>query len=129
ELSGPWWFCIQRSCFRNRLPARLLNEMNIRPFINAGEPYTALSGSIMLPEVVQAMQYAATQPVRLDDVHDAVGARIASLIGCQAAMVTAGAASALALGTAACMTGTNRTVIRQLPHTNGKEIEVMTQKT
>ena len=103
-------------------------EMNIRPFINAGEPYTTLSGSMMLPEVVQAMEYAAKQPVRLEDVHDAVGKRIASLIGCEAAMVTAGAASALALGTAACMTGTNRQFIRQLPDSKGMKTEVIIQK-
>lgn len=103
-------------------------EMNIRPFINAGEPYTTLSGSPMLPEVVQAMEYAARHSVRLNDVHDAVGQRIASLIGCEAAMVTAGAASALALGTAACMTGTNREFIRRLPDTTGMKTEVIIQK-
>ena len=103
-------------------------EMNIRPFINAGEPYTTLSGSPMLPEVVQAMEYAARHSVRLNDVHDAVGQRIASLIGCEAAMVTAGAASALALGTAACMTGTNRDFIRRLPDTTGMKTEVIIQK-
>jgi len=103
-------------------------EMNIRPFINAGEPYTTLSGSPMLPEVVQAMEYAAKHSVRLNDVHDAVGQRIASLIGCEAAMVTAGAASALALGTAACMTGTNREFIRRLPDTAGMKTEVIIQK-
>ena len=42
-------------------------QMNIRHFINAGEPYTTLSGSMMLPEVAQAMGYAARQTVRLDD--------------------------------------------------------------
>jgi L-seryl-tRNA(Ser) seleniumtransferase len=103
-------------------------EMNIRRFINAGEPYTALSGAPMLPEVLQAMQYAAGQPVRLSDVHDAVGERIASLIGCEAAMVTAGAASALGLGTAACMTGTNRQFIRNLPDTTGMKTEVIIQR-
>ncbi len=103
-------------------------EMNIRHFINAGEPYTTLSGSMMLPEVVRAMEYAARQPVRLNDVHDAVGERIASLIGCEAAMVTAGAASALALGTAACMTGMNRQFIRQLPETTGMKTGVIIQK-
>src|SRR5215467_2905143 len=56
-------------------------DMKISHFINAGEPYTTLSGSAMLPEVVQAMEYAARQPVRLNDVHDAVGERIASLTG------------------------------------------------
>jgi len=103
-------------------------EMNIRPFINAGEPYTTLSGAPMLPEVVQAMEYAARQSVRLNDVHDGVGQRIASLIGCEASMVTAGAASALALGTAACMTGTNREFIRRLPDTTGMKTEVIIQK-
>lgn len=103
-------------------------EMNIRPFINAAEPYTALSGAMMWPEVAQAMQYAATQPVRLADVHDSVGERIASMIGCEAAMVTAGAASALALGTAACMTGTKRQFIHQLPDATGMKTEVIIQK-
>ncbi len=103
-------------------------EMNIRPFINAGEPYTTLSGSPMLPEVVRAMEYAARQSVRLNDVHDAVGQRLASLIGCEAAMVTAGAAAALALGTAACMTGANREFIRRLPDTTGMKTEVIIQK-
>lgn len=103
-------------------------ELNIRRFINAGEPYTALSGAPMLPEVVQAMEYAATQSVRLSDVHDAVAERIASRIGCEAAMVTAGAASALGLGTAACMTGTNRQFVRNLPDTTGMKTEVIIQK-
>ncbi|MBI3693742.1 MAG: selenocysteine synthase [Acidobacteria bacterium] len=83
---------------------------------------------MMLPEVVQAMEYAAKQQVRLNDVHDAVGERIASLIGCEAAMVTAGAASALALGTAACMTGTNHDLIRRLPDITGMKTEVIIQK-
>ena len=43
-------------------------------------------------------------------------------------MVTAGAASALTLGTAACMTGTNRTFIRRLPDTTGMKTEVIIQK-
>jgi seryl-tRNA(Sec) selenium transferase len=77
---------------------------------------------------VQAMEYAAKQPVRLNDVHEAVVKRIASLIGCETAMVTAGAASALALGTAACMTGTNRQFVRQLPDTTGMKTEVIIQK-
>ena len=103
-------------------------EMNIPRFINAGEPYTTLSGSPMLPEVVEAMEYAAKQSVRLNDVHDAVAGRVASLIGCEAAMVTAGAASALGLGTAACMTGTNQQYIRRLPDTSGMKTEVIIQK-
>jgi len=104
-------------------------ELGIKPFINAAGTYTTLTASLMQPEVVQAIEYASKQFVHLIDLHDAVGARIASLIGCEAAMVTAGAASALTLGTAACMTGTNQDFIRRLPDTTGMKNEVIIQKT
>src|SRR5215831_4959785 len=74
-------------------------ELGIRPFINAAGTYTTLTASLMHPETVQAIDYASKQFVHLIDLHDAVGKQIASLIGCDAAMVTAGAASALTLGT------------------------------
>ena len=92
-------------------------ELKVRSFINAAEPFTALSGSLMPQEVMRAWQYAAPRYVRLDELHDAVAQRIASMIGCEAAMVTSGAASALTLGTAACMTGIDRSKIHRLPDT------------
>jgi D-glucosaminate-6-phosphate ammonia-lyase len=103
-------------------------ELGIRPFINAAGTYTTLTASLMQPEVVQAIDYASKQFVHLIDLHDAVGKRIASLIGCEAAMVTAGAASALTLGTAACMTGTNQDFIHRLPDSTGMKTEVIIQK-
>ena len=103
-------------------------ELGIKPFINAAGTYTTLTASLMQPEVVQAIDYASKRFVHLIDLHDAVGQRIASLIGCEAAMVTAGAASALTLGTAACMTGTNPDFIRRLPDTAGMKTEVIIQK-
>src|SRR3984893_5740663 len=103
-------------------------ELGIRPFINAAGTYTTLTASLMQPEAVQAIDYASKQFVHLIDLHDAVGKRIASLIGCEAAMATAGAASALTLGTAACMTGTNQEFIRRLPDTTGMKTEVIVQK-
>jgi L-seryl-tRNA(Ser) seleniumtransferase len=104
-------------------------ELGVRPFINAAGTYTTLTASLMLPEVVQAIEYSSKQFVRLQELHDAVGKQIASLVGCEAAMVTAGAASALTLGTAACMTGTNQQFIRALPDTTGMKTEVIIQKT
>jgi L-seryl-tRNA(Ser) seleniumtransferase len=91
----------------------------VRGFINAAEPFTALTGSLMAREVAEAWDYAVPKYVRLDELHDAIGRRIASLIGCEAAMVTSGAAAALTLATAACMTGADRDKIRRLSDTNG----------
>ena len=103
-------------------------ELGVRPFINAAGTYTTLTASLMLPEVVQAIDYSSKQFVHLQELHDKVGERIASLIGCEAAMVSAGAASALTLGTAACLTGTNHEFIRRLPDTTGMKTEVIIQK-
>jgi L-seryl-tRNA(Ser) seleniumtransferase len=104
-------------------------ELGIRPFINAAGTYTTLTASLMLPEVIDAINYASKHFVHLNPLHDAVGQRIASLVGCEAAMVTAGAASALTLGTAACMTGKNMDFVRRLPDTSGMKTEVIVQKT
>ena len=103
-------------------------ELGVRPFINAAGTYTALTASLMAPEVMQAIDYCSKHYVHLTELHDRVGERIASLIGCEAALVSAGAASALTLGTAACMTGANEELIRRLPDTTGMKTEVIIQK-
>jgi len=103
-------------------------ELGVRPFINAAGTYTTLTASLMAPEVMQAIDYCSKQYVHLNELHDRVGERIASLVGCEAAMVSAGAASALTLGTAACMTGANEEFIRRLPDATGMKTEVIIQK-
>ncbi len=103
-------------------------ELGVRPILNASGTYTKLTGCLMPPEVTEAWQQAAQSFFRLDDFHDAVGKRIASLVGAQAAMVSAGAASALTLGTAACMTGSCEERIQRLPDTAGMPNQVIIQK-
>ncbi|HKW98714.1 MAG TPA: hypothetical protein VJN43_13335 [Bryobacteraceae bacterium] len=103
-------------------------ELGVRPFINAAGTYTVLTASLMTPECMQAIDYSSRHFVHLNELHDRVGERIASLIGCEAAMVSAGAASALTLGTAACMTGANEEFVRRLPDTTGMKTEVIIQK-
>src|SRR4030095_3265838 len=73
-------------------------ELNVRPFINGAGTYTTLTASLMWPEVMEAMNYASKSFVPLNDLHDAAGKRIAELIGCEAAMITSGAAAALTIG-------------------------------
>jgi D-glucosaminate-6-phosphate ammonia-lyase len=103
-------------------------ELNVGTFINAAGTYTTLTASLMHPEVVAAIEYASKHFVRLTELHDAAGKRIAELIGSEAAMVSSGAAGALTCGTAACMAGTNQEFIRQLPDTRGMKTEVIIQK-
>jgi L-seryl-tRNA(Ser) seleniumtransferase len=91
-------------------------ELGVRPFINAAGTYTAMTASLMPRQVMDAINYASKHYVMLDELHDRVGERIASLVRAEAAMVTAGAASALTLGTAAALTGTDRQKIGELPN-------------
>jgi L-seryl-tRNA(Ser) seleniumtransferase len=106
----------------------LFAELGVRPFINAAGTYTTHSGSLMRPEVIEAINYGSQYFVEVDELHDAVGKRIASLVGSEAAMVTAGAASALTLGTAAAVTGVDRKKIEQIPDLTGMKSEVIIQK-
>jgi len=104
-------------------------ELGVRPFINAAGTYTTLTASLMHPDVMQAIDYASKQFVHLPELHDRVGERIAQMVGCEAAMVPSGAAAALVVGTAACITGTNADFIHRLPDTTGMKNEVIVQKT
>ena len=105
-------------------------ELKVRPFINAAGTYTMLTASLMWPEVIEAINYASKVFVPLNDLHDAVGKRIAELVGSEGAMVTSGAAAALTLGTAACITGKNPDWIRRIPDLagTGMKSEVIIQK-
>ncbi len=103
-------------------------ELGVKPFINAAGAYSALGGARMRPQVVDAMRYAATRKVKMRELHDAVGKRIAELVGSEAAMVTSGATAALVLGTAACMTLGDEEKMRRLPDTSGMKNEIIIQK-
>ena len=103
-------------------------ELGVRPFINAAGTYTAMTASLMPPQVIDAITYASRHYVMLDELHDRVGARIAALLQCEAAMVTSGAASALTLGTAGVLTGTDSRKVVDLPNLAGMKSEVIVQK-
>jgi len=110
-------------------PARdYYRELGLTPFINAAGAYSAYGGARMRPEVVDAMRYAATHKVKMSELHDAVGARIATLVGSDAAMVTSGATAAIVVGSAACMTLGDEEKMRQLPDTDDMPNEIIIQK-
>lgn len=106
----------------------LFKELGVRTFINAAGTYTTLTASLMPKQVVDAYDYGSQHFVNLIELQDAVGARIAKLLKCDAAMVTSGAAGALTVGTAACLTGTDQSKILRLPDLTGMKSEVLVQK-
>jgi uncharacterized pyridoxal phosphate-dependent enzyme len=104
-------------------------KLGVTKIINAAGTYTALTASIMPPSVQAAVAEAAKHPVRLAELQQKSGEYIARKLKCEAALVSAGAASALTLGTAACMTVGNRAAAAQLPlDVSSLKNEVIIQK-
>ena len=90
------------------------SDIGVKPFINCVGTITALSGSLSLPQVRQAMVEAASGYVKLSELMDAVGRRIAQVMECEYGLVTAGCAAALTQVTAACVAGTDSEKIGKL---------------
>lgn len=105
-------------------------KLGLTPFINAAGTYTVLSASTMPDEVQAAVAIAAKHPVNLNELLDASGAYLAKQLRCEGALVTAGAAAALVVGTAACVTLGNEQSILAIPNDmSGLKNEVIVQKT
>jgi L-seryl-tRNA(Ser) seleniumtransferase len=90
-------------------------KLGVTPLINAAGTYTVLSASTMPDEVRAAIELAARSPVNLNELIEASGAYLAKQLRCEAALVTSGAAAALVVGTAACITMGNEQPILDIP--------------
>jgi uncharacterized pyridoxal phosphate-dependent enzyme len=106
----------------------LFKELGVTPVINASVTMTFLSGSLMLPEVLEAINATAHDFANMYELQDKVGGKIAEMLHVEAAMVTSGAACAMLLGTAACITGTDAEKIKMLPNHPGARPEVIMQR-
>lgn len=102
-------------------------ELGVRPVINARGPRTILGGSRLSPRVRAAMEAANRYHVDMAELLKTSGQVIANMLGAEAARVTTGAASALALGMAACMTGEDSDKMARLPNTIGMKNEFLVQ--
>jgi L-seryl-tRNA(Ser) seleniumtransferase len=105
-------------------------KLGVTKIINAAGTYTILTASTMPPSVQAAVALAAKHPVRLLDLQKKAGEYLVQRLQCEAAMVTAGASSALTLGTAACIDVMNDASIQAVPMkvADLKKNEVLVQK-
>ena len=101
--------------------------LGIRPVINAFATLTKLGGSVMPPEVLQAMNEAASCFVDVHELQKKVGERVAELTHNEAAYISSGAAAGLLLATAACVIKNEEDKDR-FPHLEGLKDEVIIQK-
>ena len=97
-----------RQALSNNIYTRMLG---LKPHLAAMDHITALGGSRMPSEVMQAMLEANEQFVDMHELTRAAGARLAEVLGADAALVTSGSFSAMILGAAACLTGNDLSLI------------------
>jgi L-seryl-tRNA(Ser) seleniumtransferase len=102
-----------------RVGEDIYQSIGVRPLINARGTFTIISGSLMLPEVRAAMDAAAQHHVHLDELMEAVGARLAELTKAEWGMVSSGCAAALTHATAACVAGGNPDLHVRIPNLTG----------
>jgi L-seryl-tRNA(Ser) seleniumtransferase len=125
--SAAWWPFSKVAAARKSATG-LYAQLGIRPLINFQGTMTSLGASKMPAEVHAAMAEASRDYIVLEELKDKIGERIATLCGTEAAMVSSGAAGAIALGTYACLTGEDNAKVRQLPDLTGMKQQVVIQK-
>jgi len=103
-------------------------QLGVRPVINAAGNHTVRGGSTPSPVVKKAMEEADKSYVEMAELLQKSGDYIASLLGVEAAYVTAGCYTALVLCSAAVMTGNDPGKRAQLPDTTGLKNEILLQK-
>ena len=106
----------------------IYERLGVRRVIHGSGTTTRYGGSMLRPEVLDAMREASQMLVNLDELNAAAGAEIARMLGAEAAFVTAGASSGLILQAAACIAGDDPAKITRLPDTRGMRNEIVIQR-
>ncbi len=105
--------------------ASIYLPLGVRPMINCKGTFTIITGSRSLPEVKRAMLLASQEYVHLDELMDAVSARLAALTGAEWGIVTAGCSAAETLATCSAIAGGNPENIQRLPDLTGLKDEII----
>lgn len=97
----------------------IYERLGVRTLINAAGDLTTLGGTLMEPEVVEAMADAARGFVRLQTLQEKAGEVIACHTHSEAGYITAGAGAGIALGIGACLAHGDPNRLLALPDTSG----------
>jgi len=103
----------------------IYERLGVTKRVNGAGLLTRLGGSLMAPEVLDAMREAAGSFVDMAELQTRASAIIATHTGAEAGIVTTGAAAAMTLATAACLTRLDVARMERLPDTDGMPNEVI----
>jgi len=103
----------------------IYERLGVTKRVNGAGLLTRLGGSLMAPEVLDAMREAAGSFVDMAELQTRASAIIARHTGAEAGIVTSGAAAAMTLATAACLTRLDVARMERLPDTDGMPNELI----
>lgn len=93
----------------------IYDTLGIKKYINAHDTYTVYGGSRISEQTLESMRQAAEYFVDMHELQKAVDARVADLTKNEDAFITNGAAGALKVAAAVCMTNGDRYRYSKLP--------------
>lgn len=99
-----------------------------KQLINVSGTMTTLGASSVSPEVVEAVADVLPRFVDMVELQREACRVIQRVIGAEAGLVSACSAAGIAVGVAACMTGSDMAKVEQLPDTSGMKDEVILQR-
>lgn len=107
----------------------IYDKLGVKKYINAHDTYTVYGGSRMSEETLNSMREASEYFVDMHELQEAIGNRIAELTKNESAFVTNGAAGALQLAAAVCMTNGDPYRYSRLPAiTEGTKNEIIVMR-
>ena len=111
-----------------KIRGAVYKRLGVRPIINANGTQTTLGGSIMEPEVAQAMADASRTMVSMKELNERAGEIVAEHTGAEAGLVSAGGAAGMMLQAAACIAGADPEKIVRLPNSEGMRNEIVIKR-
>ena len=105
---------------KSEAPQGIFARLGVPTIINAAGPATRLGGGRADPEVAAAVAEAMGHCVAIETLQERASEIIAGHTGAEAGLVTSGAAAALLLGAAACLTGLDPGRMGRLPRVAGR---------
>ncbi|MEC9152324.1 MAG: aminotransferase class V-fold PLP-dependent enzyme [Pseudomonadota bacterium] len=95
--------------------ADIYRRLGVEPVVNCGSSRSVYGNSTQSDPVRTAMESASHHHVIMEELGDAAGQRLSELTGTEWGLVTAGSATGLALGAAACVASNDPLRMLRLP--------------
>src|SRR5207249_1844731 len=108
-----------------QLKSGVYEKLGVKKIVNGWGTITRVGGTLMPPEVVEAMSEAARSFIDIDELYVKAGEIVAEHCHAEAGLVTTGCAASLMLGTAAAVAGADPAKHRRLPDTRGMKNKVV----